>query len=346
MNLALCEYAEKRNFTAGNKARTDVVRILVNNGYRHVPLFRSKNNKLVILYQMIVGCIRTFFLAGEGNIVLIQYPYNPAIVNNVLIKVLCIGRVFKKFRIAILVHDSRGLRNIYNDDGISTDKMLKAEVKLLDNSDFVICHNSRMIEEFRRCGGKGTYKELGPFDYLYDGELAIQPSFNSKKTIIVAGNLSKEKCGYLYHITDAIKDAKFNFYGLGYNKGDCDRVSYKGTFPPEELINHLKGHFGLVWDGESCETCSGVYGQYLRYNNPHKFSLYLAAGIPVIVWAESALADYVKRNNVGICVNSLFDIDCILRNITDVEYKTMQNNVNKIRKELVVGEHLKKLCVI
>ena len=34
-----------------------------------------------------------------------------------------------------------------------------------------------------------------------------------------------------------------------------------------------------MWDGPSPDTCAGVYGAYLRYNNPHKTSLYLAAGL-------------------------------------------------------------------
>ena len=44
MNIVLCEAAEKREYTAGNKARTDVVRILMESGYKHISLFISKSN--------------------------------------------------------------------------------------------------------------------------------------------------------------------------------------------------------------------------------------------------------------------------------------------------------------
>lgn len=61
---------------------------------------------------------------------------------------------------------------------------------------------------------------------------------------------------------------------------------WHGSFKPEESPEHLQG----VWDGDSVDTCAGNTGAYLRYNNPHKTSLYLACGMPVIVWKEAAIA--------------------------------------------------------
>ena len=36
-------------------------------------------------------------------------------------------------------------------------------------------------------------------------------------------------------------------------------------FLPEELIENLEGSLGLVWDGNTIETCDGPFGNYLRY---------------------------------------------------------------------------------
>ena len=58
----------------------------------------------------------------------------------------------------------------------------------------------------------------------------------------------------------------------------------------------MEGSFGLVWDGISVETCAGVYGEYLKVNNPHKTSLYLASGIPVIIWKEAAWLSLLNAN--------------------------------------------------
>ena len=57
----------------------------------------------------------------------------------------------------------------------------------------------------------------------------------------------------------------------------------------------MEGNWGLVWDGNSIDTCSGNFGEYLRLNAPFKFSLYLAAKRPVVVWRESAMAEYVRK---------------------------------------------------
>lgn len=111
-------------------------------------------------------------------------------------------------------------------------------------------------------------------------------------------------------------------------------------FAPEELVGKLDGQFGLVWDGDSIETCSGAYGAYLRYNSPHKASLYLAAGLPLIVWKESALASYVKEKGVGLCIGSLSGLGSILGRLTEDEYAGMLDNVARERKKIVHGEYL------
>ena len=58
----------------------------------------------------------------------------------------------------------------------------------------------------------------------------------------------------------------------------------------------------------SSETCKGSFGEYLRINNPHKTSLYLASGIPVIIWSKAALAEFIEKNKCGITVDSLYEI--------------------------------------
>lgn len=57
----------------------------------------------------------------------------------------------------------------------------------------------------------------------------------------------------------------------------------KESLAAEELPGALVQSFGLVWDGNSMDTCTGNYGSYLRINDPHKVSLYLSSGLPIIV---------------------------------------------------------------
>ena len=72
-------------------------------------------------------------------------------------------------------------------------------------------------------------------------------------------------------------------------------VKYCGQYKPEELPEKLEGGFGLVWDGDDLGACTGVFGEYMKYNNPHKTSLYLASGLPVIIWEKAAMAKYIEK---------------------------------------------------
>lgn len=335
MNVVLCEYAGKREFTAGNKARADAVEILKQCGYKHIPLYRSKACKPLILLQMITGCFRTFFLAGHNDTVFIQYPYYPAIVNKVLISILNFGKKIKKYKMCMLIHDIVGLRAEGN-----VEKNIEPETQLFENIDKVICHNNSMQKILKNSGRKKDYTVLGPFDYIYNKN-NIQTNFQTKPSIIIAGNLSREKCGYIYKL-GKITQCNFNLYGINYDGPSDSHIHYNGSFSPEELIEHLDGNYGLVWDGDSIDTCDGVFGRYLRYNNPHKFSLYIAAGIPLIVWGESALASYVEEKGIGISINSLCDLDDIIPLINEADYKKMVDNIMKIREQLIKGENLKR----
>lgn len=78
---------------------------------------------------------------------------------------------------------------------------------------------------------------------------------------------------------------------------------------------------------------SGTFGQYLKLNNPHKTSLYLASGIPVIIWKEAALASFIVENNLGFAVDKLSEINEKLSQISDEQYKIMANNVKGISAE-------------
>lgn len=340
MNIILCEYAEGKKYNAGNKARTDALHIALSKGYKHVPLFRNGTSKLLIPFQLLRGIINTICRAKKGDKVFIQYPYYPYIINRILFSMLNLGRKLKGFETIVLIHDIINLRK-ENIEPIEQNQLLTEELQTLDNNcDTIICHNAKMKDLFVRiCGKKDKFVILGPFDYIYH-EKAISTNYNMNDVkIIIAGNLSKNKCGYLYRLSQ-IKGVSYNLYGLGYEGIVNDYIHYKGAFPPDELIQHLEGNFGLVWDGDDIDSCTGATGNYLRYNNPHKFSLYIAAGLPLIVWKESALADYVKDNGLGICIDRIEDLRIGLASLTKEQYERMRQNIIHMRIKICAGEEL------
>lgn len=336
MNIVLCESAEKRVFTAGNKARTDTVRVLVSVGYRHIPLFTSKERKSKIFFQMILNTIKAIALAGNNDTIFIQYPYYPSFVNKFLIFVLSSARKIRKYKITVLVHDVVGLR-----DAIEDPFFIREETSLFNKADTVIVHNEMMKNELLKAGGKDNYKILGPFDYFYQGKLA-ETHFSDPPVIVIAGNLDVKKSAYVNRLNE-INNCNFNLYGINYSGVQSENVRYRGSFPPEKLIENLDGSFGLVWDGDDLESCTGKFGNYLRYNNPHKFSLYIAAGLPLIVWDDSALAGFVKEFGLGICVHSLKEIEGETKKITFTDYETIISNVKRYRLDIIEGNHLRKV---
>ena len=92
-----------------------------------------------------------------------------------------------------------------------------------------------------------------------------------------------------------------------------------------------------MWDGDSIDACSGNWGEYLRINNPHKTSFYICAGLPVIIWNQSAMSKFIVENKLGICVSSLSELSEALNHVSKEEYDEICASVEAFRKKLVDG---------
>ena len=104
----------------------------------------------------------------------------------------------------------------------------------------------------------------------------------------------------------------------------------------------ILGDFGLVWDGTSIDTCAGNYGTYLKYNDPHKTSLYLVCGFPVVVWEKSAISRFVLARGAGIAVASLLEAGDAIAALSPKEYEAMCKNAAAVSAELRSGSYLKR----
>ena len=135
----------------------------------------------------------------------------------------------------------------------------------------------------------------------------------------------------------------FELYGVNYEENHQKlNVHYHGSFMPDELPFHLIGGFGLVWDGTAVDSCNGATGEYLKLNNPHKASLYTAAGLPIIIWSKAALADLVEKEKIGFSVNSLTDIPEKLRGLSDEEYDQFKKNLENLSEKVRTGYFFRK----
>ena len=68
--------------------------------------------------------------------------------------------------------------------------------------------------------------------------------------------------------------------------------------------------------------------------------------MPVIISKESALADYIEKNNLGITISSLYDIEASLKSLSDAEVQLIRKSVmvmsNKLRNGEMLGALLEK----
>lgn len=331
--------------TAGIKARDDVDTILEDQGYTGIEVCmpeadREGQNILqkagyhYKLSRVWDECLRP---VGDGDVLVIQFP----IVNHSVLLAGCIRKVIKRgAKVILLIHDLEILRTAVRGSTSAKEKLrLRLEEEtLLKNCDGIIVHNKNMKKKLSSMGIPASKMEiLGIFDYLIpEAGYAVT---GRDLPIVIAGALRPHKAGYAYHLPEGIR---FNLYGVGYEAQPQDNVNYLGSFEPDRLPEVMEGSFGLVWDGETTETCSGTYGEYLRINDPHKASLYLASGMPVIIWKEAALACYITKNGCGIAVDSIGEIPGILDSMSDEEYDAIRAGTMKISKRLRGGMYTER----
>ena len=307
---------------AGPKARMDAEKIMLDNGYQEYYLpYGQKNSDL-----------------NRGDVIILQFPLLwKSLKKQIRMKFL----KRKNFKAYLLIHDIESLRNkkikTFSDFKHSIIYYLQNKT-VLERVDGIIAHNDKMKAELVKMGiNKEKIISLEIFDYLIPN--IIKDKNYDKDKILLAGNFDIRKTKYARILPEK---PDFEIYGINFENNNLpNNVHYKGAFTPDELPNHLQGGFGLVWDGDSAHTCSGMYGEYLKINNPHKASLYLVSNFPIIVWSQSALADFVKRNDCGIIIDSLFEIAGALENMDEERYQQFLENSRKIGEKIRQGHYLK-----
>ena len=325
---------------AGNKARNDVEEIVKREGYQpllltvdnwyHMGTVKAQQHKAKALAQ-------AFSQLKSGDQLLIQFP----MLHHSFFTTRLVRKIQRRgVKVNFIIHDLEALRYA-NLDTVPLKHKIRVhlqESSLLKIADGIIAHNPIMKSVLVDKGIAGNkIVSLGIFDYLI-------PNFQEKTgltknlPIIVAGNLAQEKAGYLYSLPE---EPAYNLYGVGFDESRAlANETYFGSFLPDELPAALEGGFGLVWDGDSAETCSGVFGEYLRYNNSHKASLYLAAGFPLVVWKQSALSHFVLENSCGIAVESLHDLSQAIAQLDDKDYQDLLVNAKRIGQKIRNGSYL------
>ncbi|MDY3070514.1 MAG: galactofuranosyltransferase [Parabacteroides sp.] len=315
---------------AGNKAKTDIEKIMERAGFRNVGLKQSNfTNPVLDFLFTLFGVLKSPFYLHENDILFLQYPLKK------YFSFVCKLAHFRNSKVVVIIHDLGCFRR----KKLTVEK----EIRRLNRADYIIAHNPSMKAFLLQNGCKARIGELGIFDYLAVAPVTEVigpcPPFN----VVYAGALSERKNKFLYELGSYIHSYIFRLFGNGFESSKAienERLNYHGFISSEQMIAHPQGHFGLVWDGASIHTCSGNFGEYLRYNNPHKTSFYLRCGMPVIIWKQAALASFIERNGAGFCIESLEEIDNILKSLTSEDYRKLKENACKIGMKLSKGHFI------
>lgn len=309
---------ERETRNASGKAKTDAMQILENYGFR--KLYKPANSQFIRVLQQLIGIT----LLKKDTLLVVQYPANIDFCYRYMNK-------FSGIKKIAIIHDLESLRK---------EITVKKESSTLRMFDAVISHNPVMTTYLRSIGITAKIVDLNIFDYLLKSDV-IPFEEHDKRTVAFAGNLSKAK--FLFEL-DKIKELQFNLYGQKIDEieilQDKPNISYKGSFPSDDLIRNLDGGWGLVWDGESLDSCTGITGEYMKYNCPHKVSMCIVSEKPIIIWKKAAMADYISDRKIGITVENLTELPEILNSIDNDQYQSMINNIRREKERLVSGRNL------
>lgn len=326
--LVARKYLNKKDISLGgaaNKAPDDVNKVYMDNGYK--PLYININNtshtfkkNISILYQL----VKLKSKINKDSILVFQYPEFSPIIYTV------ISIIFNKTQNVVIIHDINSIR-------------LKGSLNYIEKlglSSFnhIIVHSKEMEEKLREKINKPIFYILDYFPYIAIPETKIR---HYSLDVCFAGNIYKSTSIIDYF--NYIHDLRLMLYiKLRPTLVLNNKTIHKGLFNPNN-IQGIEGSWGLIWDGNSLNECSGYDGEYTKINAPHKFSLYVIAKLPIIVWSKSAIAKIVQEKEIGITIDSLIELEEKLVSITPERYNLLYSNISNFSTEIVNGGNLKKI---
>ena len=349
--------------SSGNKAKTDYEDTLAEMGAVNLALRRTTyRNKVVTFVLNLMGIVKYAFCVRKGDVVVLQYPLKK------YFTLVCRVAHWRKAHVVALIHDLGSMRRRKLTVG--------QEISRLSNADYVIASNEVMKQWLEQKGLTIPMGALGLHDYRgyyyrgyegtgvrgYENSLVAGDTGNLAPShprtpasshpltpknlpiIVYAGALAMRKNAFMLQMGDIANDYQLHVYGNADGLPGLQpspSVVIKGFMPAEEFIAKVEGDYGLVWDGDSLDACTGNFGEYLRYNSPHKLSFYIRAGLPVVVWREAALASIVEKEGIGLCIDSIRQLGERLAAITPEQRATMLRNVSRVSQKMSEGGFLR-----
>jgi len=264
----------------------------------------------------------------RGDILLTNYPFKK------YYEFVCRVAHSKGAKIITHVHDLGSFRRMK----LTPEK----EIRRLSLSDAIVVQTPAMKKWLQDRGYNNPIVVRYAFDYL--GNETPKNNTGSKRIrVTFAGNVSYDRNPYLYELAEKNPELDFELYGNYFShKHAHPNMHYHGFIPAEKLIEEVEADFGLVWYGKSLTDSIGRIGPYIQYASPHKLSLNMRCGIPVIIANNSGQAEFVRENNIGITVPNLLNLTAKLQSFSEGERKAMKESALAMGKEMSEGLFTKR----
>jgi hypothetical protein len=318
------------DYLHGGVGLADAEKILMSLGFQAISFpchhsfsLRAKLARSLFLFKML-------FAIKKDSVVIFLFPVY-ARMNLLLLKWL--GN--KNVKIVCYIGDIDGIK-----DG--DEKLLRKEISFFKRFKYFVVHNKRMKDWLHtNVPGDRHAVMIRFFDFLAKPVL-VQRYLSSN--IVFAGYLAKSLFLEKLHVLEKTEPSvHFHLYGPGQSNAmiSQDNVTSYGAEEPHTLPVKLKGSFGLIWEGDSIDKPSGSLGRYIEFISHHKLSLYILAGLPIIVAGSAASASLVKEYKIGFTIQSLYEIDEKIKAVSETDYREMQANMEPLANKISKGDFLK-----
>ncbi|WP_061993172.1 beta-1,6-galactofuranosyltransferase, partial [Fructobacillus ficulneus] len=217
---------------------------------------------------------------------------------------------------------------VHDFEPFRVNKTNPTEFTLADNADLIVSHSNKMTQAFVNRGIQTPTVVQPLFDYLGPNP----PLANYSQQINFAGTFQKSPWLHDY------QGPALTLFGARPKKWQewvvPPTINWQGNLDPDEITAVFKTGFGLIWDSDFDDKS---YQSYTKLNAPHKASLYLKAGLPLIAWDQSHIGRLIQAHNLGFTISSLADLDSILSQVTVDQYQDWQKNLVPWRDKVATG---------
>ncbi len=309
---------------AGSKAPSDVRTVARRLGFAPVdlaPFSRvSRRDRVLGIVRAAAQTVLATPTFARSDVLLTQHPLGR--VNDVVL-----GRTARRTRSILLLHDLESLRRT---------QYAGRERETLSSYDVIVAHTPAMAEHLRVALPSTPTVVLGSFDYLVEDPCPLPALSPRPQVLYVIGSLALDKAAYLYALGPHALPVRA--YGRGCVVERLpERVTWEGVLDMHRPALPARDGFGVVWDGTSPDGLCGQMGQYLRYNAPHKFGMYLALGLPVVVAEGSAMAELVLTERLGLVARTVAEASEAAAACTEQQWQELGASVLAYRERLLSG---------